>query len=180
MQHTADTLRNVICTHVCHMRVHSKYRVPTAKIIIKGPRATTRHRLADDVSTRRGWRAAAWGRRRRGWAQRWVGRRAQGGELGGWGGGRMASGFCSAPRAQRQGRAIRGREAHRVRMRASRAAKCAEFSGSSNAPIFAAIGTEGRATSVAVRSRCPGCLCQQSCSRRSQRAAVLRRPKGRV
>ena len=41
------TAREAPCTHVCHMRVHSKHRVPTALIIMKGPRATTHHRLAD-------------------------------------------------------------------------------------------------------------------------------------
>ena len=35
------TAREAPCTHVCHMRVHSaKHRVPTALIIMKGPRAT--------------------------------------------------------------------------------------------------------------------------------------------
>jgi hypothetical protein len=88
MNHTADTLRNVIlscysirdarnwshvcsdcwfgvteaspnareatCTHVCkcHMGVHSKYKVPTAMIIMKGPRATTRHRLSTPRSAK--------------------------------------------------------------------------------------------------------------------------------
>jgi hypothetical protein len=51
----------------------------------------------------------------------------------------MASGFCSAPLTQRPGHAIRSREAHRARTRASRAAKCAEFSGLSKAPIFAGV-----------------------------------------
>jgi hypothetical protein len=32
-------------SYMGHMRVHSKHRVPTALIIMKGPRATTRHRL---------------------------------------------------------------------------------------------------------------------------------------
>jgi len=39
------TARKAPCTHACHMRVHSRHKVRTAKIIIKGPRATTRHRL---------------------------------------------------------------------------------------------------------------------------------------
>ena len=62
----------------------------------------------------------------------------------GWGG-RLASGPGSAPQTQRQGRAIRGRAAHRARTRARRSAKCGQFSGASNEPIFAAIGARGAA-----------------------------------
>jgi hypothetical protein len=39
------TAREATCTHVCHVRVHSKHKVPTGKIIMKGPRATTRNQL---------------------------------------------------------------------------------------------------------------------------------------
>jgi hypothetical protein len=39
------TAREATCTHVCHMRVYSKHKVHTAMIIMKGPRATTGHRL---------------------------------------------------------------------------------------------------------------------------------------
>ena len=54
-------------------------------------------------------------------------------------------GFCSAPPTQRQGRAIHGREAHRARTRARRAAKRGQFSGTCNEPMFAAIGARGAA-----------------------------------
>ena len=49
---------------------------------------------------------------------------------------------CSAiaTPTQRQGRAIRGRAAHRARTRARGAAQCRQFSCASNEPIFAAIG----------------------------------------
>jgi hypothetical protein len=106
----------------------------------------------------RGWRAVALGQRRRGWAQRWAVRCAHPtpptlwGRVGGVGEGARRRGFCSAPRTQRQGRGIRGRKA-----------KCGQFSGASNEPIFAAIGARGAAprrlqcavdaTSVAVRCR---------------------------
>ena len=43
------------------------------------------------------------------------------------------------------GRAIRGRAAHRARTRACGAAKCGQFSGASNEPIFAAIEARGAA-----------------------------------
>jgi hypothetical protein len=40
------TAREATCTHVCHMRVHSKHKVPKRpKIIMMGPRATTRQQL---------------------------------------------------------------------------------------------------------------------------------------
>ena len=39
------TAREAPCTHICHLRVHSRHKVPTAKIIMKGPRATARHRM---------------------------------------------------------------------------------------------------------------------------------------
>ena len=54
-----------------------------------------------------------------------------------------APGFSSASRAQRQGRGIRGRETHRARTWARWAEKCGQFSGTSNEPIFAAIGARG-------------------------------------
>ena len=63
-----------------------------------------------------------------------------------WGrGGRLASGLSIAPPTQRQGRAIRGRAAHRARTRARGAAKCGQFAGTSNEPFFAAIGARGAA-----------------------------------
>jgi hypothetical protein len=43
------TEREATCTHVCRMRVHSKHRVPTAKIIMKGPRATRHTSSAADT-----------------------------------------------------------------------------------------------------------------------------------
>ena len=50
------TAREAPCTHVCHMRVHSaKHRVPTALIIMKGPRATTHHRLLTPRPARLVW-----------------------------------------------------------------------------------------------------------------------------
>ena len=49
------------------------------------------------------------------------------------------------------GRAIRGRAAHRARTRARGAAKCGQFSGASNEPIFAVIGARGAAPR---RSQC--------------------------
>jgi hypothetical protein len=63
----------------------------------------------------------------------------------GEGGRGTAVGFGSALPTQRQGRAIRGRAAHRARTRARRAAKCGQFSGASNKPMFAAIGARGAA-----------------------------------
>jgi hypothetical protein len=36
------TAREATCTHVCHMRVHSKHRVPTALIIMKHRLPTSR------------------------------------------------------------------------------------------------------------------------------------------
>jgi hypothetical protein len=63
-----------------------------------------------------------------------------------WGrGGRLASGFCSAAPIQRQGRAIRGRAAHRERTRARGAEISEQFDGASNEPIFAAFGARGAA-----------------------------------
>jgi hypothetical protein len=44
------TAREAPCTYECHMRVHSKHKAPPAMIIMKGPRATTRHRLPIPVS----------------------------------------------------------------------------------------------------------------------------------
>jgi hypothetical protein len=51
----------------------------------------------------------------------------------------------------RQGRAIRGRAARRARKRARGAAKCGQFSGTSNESIFAAICT---LTAAPRRSQC--------------------------
>ena len=54
------TAREAPCTHVCHMRVHSaKHRVPTALIIMKGPRATTHHRLLTPRPARLVWYSSA-------------------------------------------------------------------------------------------------------------------------
>jgi hypothetical protein len=107
-------------------------------------------------------RAMHWGPRRgRRAARRWVGGTEAGTRdrprsprtmEGWWGrGGRLVSGFCSAPPTQRQGRAIRGRAAHRARTLARGAAKCGQFSGASNEPIFAAICSRGAAPR---RSQC--------------------------
>ena len=41
----SDRKGSYISTHVREMRVHSKHKVPTAMIIMKGPRATKRQRL---------------------------------------------------------------------------------------------------------------------------------------
>jgi hypothetical protein len=66
---------------------------------------------------------------------------------------------CSAlaTLTQRQVRGIRGRAAHRARTRARRAAKCGQFSGASNEPVFAAIGARGAAPS-GLRSTSWPCL----------------------
>jgi hypothetical protein len=51
---------------------------------------------------------------------------------------------------------MRGRQAHRARIRASRAVKCMQVSGASNARIFFAIDARGAAPRRLQRARAPG------------------------
>jgi hypothetical protein len=46
------TARGATCAYECHMRVHSKHKVHTAKIIMMGPRATTRQQLRTSRSAK--------------------------------------------------------------------------------------------------------------------------------